>query len=111
MACYFFKVFTIVCSFSTIIGRAKRAPHWGVQSRFRVIYMYVGMYVYVCLWEKLCMLKCVGGITWSKHAQAQSQFWEFETKCHLESLILPSSFQLNRHVTAVLFISTILEQL
>ena len=26
-----------------IIGRAKRAPHWGVQSRFRVIY--VGMYV------------------------------------------------------------------
>ena len=28
-----------------IIGRAKRAPHWGVQSRFRVIYvyMYVGM--------------------------------------------------------------------
>ena len=23
-----------------IIGRVKRAPHWGVQSRFRVIYMY-----------------------------------------------------------------------
>ena len=22
-----------------IIGRAKRAPHWGVQSRFRVIYV------------------------------------------------------------------------
>ena len=22
-----------------IIGRAKRAPHWGVQSRFRVIYI------------------------------------------------------------------------
>ena len=21
-----------------VIGRAKRAPHWGVQSRFRVIY-------------------------------------------------------------------------
>ena len=36
-----------------IIGRAERAPHWGVQSRFRVIY--VGMYVcmYVCLsWSK-----------------------------------------------------------
>ena len=31
--------------FSSIIGRAKRAPHWGVQSRFRVIYIcrYVGM--------------------------------------------------------------------
>ena len=28
-----------------VIGRAKRAPHWGVQWRFRVIYicMYVGM--------------------------------------------------------------------
>ena len=28
-----------------IIGRAKRAPHWGVQSRFHVIYIctYVGM--------------------------------------------------------------------
>ena len=27
-----------------LIGRAKRAPHWGVQSRFRVIYMYM----YIC---------------------------------------------------------------
>ena len=31
----------------TLIGRAKRAPHWGVQSRFRVIYMSVCMSV-VC---------------------------------------------------------------
>ena len=23
-----------------VIGRAKRAPHWGVQSKFRVIYMW-----------------------------------------------------------------------
>ena len=30
-----------------IIGRAKRAPHWGVQSRFRMIYV-VGMSEYVC---------------------------------------------------------------
>ena len=28
-----------------VIGLAKRAPHWGVQSRFRVIYMYVCRYV------------------------------------------------------------------
>ena len=36
-----------------VIGRAKRAPHCGVQSRFR----YVDMYV--------CRVqKCVGGITW-----------------------------------------------
>ena len=27
-----------------VIGRAKRAPHWGVQSRFRVIYIYM----YIC---------------------------------------------------------------
>ena len=24
-----------------LVGRAKRAPHWGVQSRFRVIYVIV----------------------------------------------------------------------
>ena len=28
-----------------VIGRAKRAPHWGVQSRFRVIYICIYMYV------------------------------------------------------------------
>ena len=49
-----------------IIGRAKRAPHWGVQSRFRVIY--VGMYV--CRGPK-----SVGGNTWAKRAHAQSQYW------------------------------------
>ena len=27
-----------------VIGRAKRTPHWGVQSRFRVIYICI----YVC---------------------------------------------------------------
>ena len=38
-----------IAPITNIIGRAKRAPHWGVQSRFRVIYIYyvVGMsYVY-----------------------------------------------------------------
>ena len=46
-----------------IIGRAKRAPHWGVQSRFCVIYIYMCMYI--CMssivhGEKIqnnCMLK------------------------------------------------------
>ena len=28
-------------NFFFVIGRAKRAPHWGVQSRFRVICIYV----------------------------------------------------------------------
>ena len=37
----------------TVVGRAKRAPHWGVQSRFRVIY--VGM--------SRMSINCVGGIT------------------------------------------------
>ena len=39
------------CFLSDLIGRAKRAPHWGVQSRFRMIYMYVCRYVFDCLWE------------------------------------------------------------
>ena len=35
--------------FLVLVGRAKRAPHWGVQSRFRVIYIYMCM----CLsWSK-----------------------------------------------------------
>ena len=49
-----------------IIGRAKRAPHLGVQSRFRVIYICR----YVCRGPK-----SVGGITWAKRAHAQSQYW------------------------------------
>ena len=56
-----------------VIGRAKRAPHWGVQSRFCVIYICI-IYVYmsVCL---VCQINCVGGITWTKHAHAQSLFF------------------------------------
>ena len=71
------------------IGRAKRAPHWAVQSRIRVIYIYICMsicmstIVYGKHIQKICMLKCVGRVTWSKHVNAQSQFWEFETKCRL----------------------------
>ena len=46
------------------------------------IYMYVvlSMFVYGKPIQKICMPKCMGGNTWSKHAHAQSQFWEFETK-------------------------------
>ena len=35
-------------SIRKVIGRAKRAPHWGVQSRFRVIYIYMLSVCLVC---------------------------------------------------------------
>ena len=82
-----------------LIGRAKRAPHWGVQSRFRVIYSYM----YVCMssivygktiqknrmlnaWAELhspnmCMLKIRFG---SLKGSSDYNF-------RLEFLILPSS--------------------
>ena len=43
-----------------LVGRAKRAPHWGVQSRFCVIYICIYVYMSVCL---VCQINCVGGIT------------------------------------------------
>ena len=58
----------IIC---VIIGQVKRAPHWGVQSRFRVIY------VLVCM--STIMQKCLGRIMLPKHAHAQSQFWAVKT--------------------------------
>ena len=36
---------TLASKLSLIIGRAKRAPHWGVQSRFHVIYICIYIYV------------------------------------------------------------------
>ena len=43
-------------------------------------YMSVCMseYMSVCL-QEICMPKCVGGITWPKHAHAKSRFWEVKT--------------------------------
>ena len=49
-----------------LIGLAKRAPHWGVQSRFCMICVCRGP-------------KSVGGITWSKRAHAQSQYWAIKS--------------------------------
>ena len=49
--------------FLVIIGRAKRAPHWGVQSRFRMIYVVCMSYV-ICRMSVECQINCVGGITW-----------------------------------------------
>ena len=43
--------------------------HRGVQSRFRVIYIYMYVGMYVCRGPK-----SVGGNTWAKHAHAQSQY-------------------------------------
>ena len=38
-------VVVIVIVIVVLVGRAKRAPHWGVQSRFRVVCRSVCMYV------------------------------------------------------------------
>ena len=48
-----------------------------IEISWDIVCVYVGLSMFV--WEthtKLCMPKCVGGITWSKHMHAQSQFWE-----------------------------------
>ena len=55
-----------------IIGRAKRAPHWGVQSRFRVIYICC-RYV-ICRMSVVCQINCVGGITYGPRACSKSFF-------------------------------------
>ena len=39
-----------------------------------IIYIYVGLYV--CRESK-----CIAGITWPKHAHAQSQFWAVKPTC------------------------------
>ena len=76
-----------------IIGRAKRVPHWGVQSRFRVIY--ICRYV----WSVVCQINCVGGITWTKHAHAQSQVWGLKPTCDTRAIHLDyyasSSFRMD----------------
>ena len=51
-----------------IVGRAKRAPHWGVQSRFRVI-MSVGMSVVSKMRRR----------NYVAHAHAQSHFGAVKT--------------------------------
>ena len=56
----------------SLIGRAKRAPHWGVQSRFRVIYICC-RYV-VCRMSVICQINCVGGITYGPRACSNYYF-------------------------------------
>ena len=58
---------TIFLVIVSIIGRAKRAPHWGVQSRFRVVCRSVCMSV-------VCQINCVGGITCGPRACSKSFF-------------------------------------
>ena len=52
-----------------VIGRAKRAPHWGDPSRFRVIYNKS-----VCRMSVVCQISCVGGITYGQPACSKSFF-------------------------------------
>ena len=55
-----------------LVGRAKRAPHWGVQSRFCVIYIYM---LSVCRMSVVCQINCVGGITCGPRAFSKSFFF------------------------------------
>ena len=82
-----FKTFNVVRSIKhdylsqhVIIGRAKRAPHWGVQSRFRVIYIYIYIYMLsVCCMSVVCQINCVGGITYGPRACSKSFFLAVKT--------------------------------
>ena len=83
----------------------------------RDIYNYILYIVCMSVCPRLSMgnrqiIVCMGGIMWSKHAHAQSQFWEFETKYRLESLILPSSGRLKLTCdTRIIYFYYALEQL
>ena len=57
--------------FLVLIGRAKRAPHWGVQSRFRVIYICC-RYV-VCRMFVVCQINFVGGIKADRTSETEEQ--------------------------------------
>ena len=70
-----------------IIGRAKRAPHWGVQSRFRVIYI-ICMYVHVCLQLSMGRKKLRNYV----RACSKKFFWNFERRLELPLGILNSTF-------------------
>ena len=53
--------------FNELIGRVKRAPHWAVQSIFRVIYIYVS----VCM-SSYARVRRRNYVAQNAHAQ----FWE-----------------------------------
>ena len=55
----------------------------GVQSRFRVIYRYVGLSMGNNT-KTTYVKKCVGEITWPKYAHAQSLFWAVKTELKAE---------------------------
>ena len=53
-----------------VIGQAKRAPHWGVQSRFCILS--------VCRMSVVCQINSVGGITCGPRACSKSFFGGYE---------------------------------
>ena len=70
--------------FRTIPDSEKRAPHWGVQSRFRVIY--ICRYV-VCRMSVVCQINCVGGITYGPRACSKSFFGMDEKEAEARPLM------------------------
>ena len=91
-----FYILVLICSVVCCVCVAKSNFNWASEASptlgcsieiSRDIYMYV--YMSVCL---VCQINCVGGITWTKRAHAQSLF-----------------FLAVKPVTPVLFISDTLE--
>ena len=71
----------ILMSFHVLIGRVKRAPHWGVQSRFRVIYICMSSIVYG---EKTITYVKMRGRTYVTQTRAvQKSVLGVEMKCRL----------------------------
>ena len=54
---------------------SEASPTLGCSIDFRVIYICVSVRRSMCL----CVQKCIGGITWPKHAHARSQIWAVKT--------------------------------
>ena len=66
-----------------LVGRAKRAPHWGVQSRFCVIYVCMSSIVYGKTIQKIVCYNAWEDLSNPNIRMFKVQFCEFEMKCRL----------------------------
>ena len=100
-----------------LIGRAKRAPHWGVQSRFRVIYIIVCLRLSMGKQYKKIVAKNAWVELRSPNTRMLKVSFRSLKQCadynfRLESLILPSSGRLKpTRDTSIIHFYYTLEQL